>query len=245
MLYMTQHLLRPGTADQVLGLASYRAALDALLGPTTDLAFAAQTFGLYSGLIYVTPLIGAWLGDRVLGRTRTVTIGAVLMSAGHLTRASERLFLVALLLLILGAGCLIGNMAAQVGQLYAPDHERRARAFGVYLIALNAGALVLPLICGTLGETVGWHWGFGAAAIGMLIGLATYLAGRRHLPPDRIERCRRRARLSGGDWRRIIAILLVCFLTPSPPQRSSRLMASCWSGLADSSIWESGAGRCP
>jgi POT family proton-dependent oligopeptide transporter len=209
MLYMTQHLLRPDVAPDVLGLASFRAGLSSLFGPMTDLAFAAQTFGLYSGFIYVTPLAGAWLGDRLLGKTRTVTLGALLMSAGHLTMASERLFLVALLLLILGAGCVIGNMAAQVGQLYAPDDERRTRAFGVYLIALNAGALASPLIIGTLGETIGWHWGFGAAGIGMLIALATYLHGRRHLPPDRIRERAGRAALTRAEWRPIAGILLV------------------------------------
>jgi POT family proton-dependent oligopeptide transporter len=209
MLYMTQHLLKPEIAPDVLGLAAFRSTLASLFGPMTDLAFAAQTFGLYSGFIYVTPLAGAWLGDRVLGKTRTVTIGALLMSAGHLVMASERLFLVALLLLILGAGCLVGNMAAQVGQLYAPDDERRTRAFGVYLIALNVGALASPLVIGTLGETVGWHWGFGAAGIGMLIGLATYLHGRRHLPPDQIRRRVERAALTSAEWRSIAGIVIV------------------------------------
>ncbi len=209
MLYMTQHLLKPEIAPDVLGLAAFRAGLSSLFGPMTDLAFAAQTFGLYSGFIYVTPLAGAWLGDRVLGKTRTVTIGALLMSAGHLVMASERLFLVALLLLILGAGCLVGNMAAQVGQLYATDDERRTRAFGVYIIALNAGALASPLVVGTLGEKVGWHWGFGAAGMGMLLGLATYLAGRRHLPSDVVTRRSARVRLSGSEWGRIAAILLI------------------------------------
>jgi POT family proton-dependent oligopeptide transporter len=119
MLYMDEAPAPARACGEVLGLGAFRAALSDLFGPMTDLAFAAQTFGIYSGLIYVTPLAGAWLGDRVLGKTRTVTIGALLMSAGHLAMASERLFLVALLLLILGAGCLVGNMAAQVGQLTA------------------------------------------------------------------------------------------------------------------------------
>lgn len=110
------------------------------------------------------------------------------MAAGHLAMASERLFLVALLLIIVGAGGVIGNMAAQVGQLYGPGDQRRTRAFGIYLITLNIGALIAPLVIGTLGERVDWHVGFGAAGVGMLIGLATYLAGRRHLPPDAIRK---------------------------------------------------------
>jgi POT family proton-dependent oligopeptide transporter len=152
MLYMTKYLLLPEHARSVLGLAQFRGALSATVGPMTDLAFAAQTYGIYSGLTYASPLVGAWLGDRVLGKTRTVTIGTLLMAAGHLLMASEHFFLVAMLLLVLGAGCLVGNMAAQVGQLYAPDDHRRTRAFGLYLAALNVGALLAPLVIGSLGE---------------------------------------------------------------------------------------------
>ena len=212
MLYMTRYLLLPDHAARVIGLDGFRTMLAATFGPMSNIAFAAQTYGIYSGLIYATPLIGAWLGDRVLGKTKTVTIGALLMAAGHLTMASEPLFLIALGLLILGGGCVIGNMAAQVGQLYAPEDDRRTRAFGLYLLALNIGALIAPLIVGTLGENVGWHWGFSAAGIGMLIGLATYLSGRRYLPPDRIVGRGERAKLSRADWFRIAAIL--CVLLP-------------------------------
>lgn len=151
MLYMTKHLLRPEHAQAVLGLAGFRATLSATFGPLTDLAFAAQTYGIYSGLLYVTPLAGAWLGDRVLGKTRTVSIGCVLMACGHLAMASEPLFMLALTLIVTGAGCVIGNMAAQVGQLYAAGDHRRTRAFGLYLLALNLGALIAPPIIGTLG----------------------------------------------------------------------------------------------
>jgi proton-dependent oligopeptide transporter, POT family len=209
MLYMTKYLLLPEHARNVLGLTQYRGALSAVFGPLTDLAFAAQTFGIYSGLIYVTPLAGAWLGDRVIGTTRTVTIGCVLMSAGHLLMASEHFFLAALALLVLGGGCVIGTMAAQVGQLYDKDDDRRTRAFGVYLITLNLGALAAPLVIGTLGEKVAWRWGFCAAGIGMLLGLVTYLAGRRHLPPDRISRRGEHPRLTRAELRRVFAILFL------------------------------------
>jgi proton-dependent oligopeptide transporter, POT family len=209
LLYMTKYLLLPEHARDVLGLGAFRAGLTTVVGPMSDFAFAAQTYGLYSGLIYGTPLIGAWLGDRVLGKTRTVTAGCLLMAAGHLAMASEQLFLVALLLIIVGAGGVIGNMAAQVGQLYGPDDQRRTRAFGVYLITLNIGALMAPLVIGTLGEKVGWHFGFGAAGVGMLIGLATYLVGRRHLPPDVIRRRGARAKLTGKQRQQVGAILLL------------------------------------
>ena len=115
MLYMTKYLLLPEHARNVLGLAQFRGVLSAMSGPMTDLAFATLTYGLYSGLIYAAPLLGAWLGDRVIGKTKAVTIGTLLMAAGHLAMASEHFFLVALSLLIVGSGCLLGNMAAQVG----------------------------------------------------------------------------------------------------------------------------------
>lgn len=124
LLYMTKYLLLPEHARAVLGLTAFRSGLGSVVGPMTDPAFGTQTSGLYSGLIYGTPLIGAWVGDRVLGKTRTVTFGCLLMAAGHLAMASERLFLVAVLPIIVGAGGVIGNMAAQVGQpaARAPFH---------------------------------------------------------------------------------------------------------------------------
>lgn len=208
MLYMTKYLLLPGNIGKVVGLGTYRSVLENMFGPMTDLALAAQTFGLYSGLILVTPLAGAYLGDRVLGRTKTITIGALLMSAGHLTMASEQAFLLALLLLILGGGCFIGNLAAQIGGLYTPEDTRRTRAFGVYLMALNVGAFMAPLVAGTMGERIGFHWGFGAAGVGMLIGLATYLAGRRHMPPDLVARGQTPTRLDRAQWVTVGAIVL-------------------------------------
>jgi POT family proton-dependent oligopeptide transporter len=211
LLYMTKYLLLPEHARYVLGLDAYRAGLEAVVGKLTDLAFAAQTYGLYSGMIYIMPIAGAWVGDRVLGRTRTITIGCLLMAAGHLAMASEAAFLGALTLLVIGSGCVIGNMLAQVGLLYSLEDERRTRAFGIYLITLNIGALVAPLVIGTLGEKVSWHLGFGAAGIGMLIGLATYLYGRRHLPPDTVSKRGPKVRLTRGEWRRVGAILLLLF----------------------------------
>lgn len=204
MLYMTKYLLRPEVAPQVWGLAWYQG----VFGGHGDVALAAQTFGLYSGLLYAAPLAGAWLGDGRLGKTRTVTAGALLMTAGHFAMAAVPLFLIALSLIILGAGLVIGNMSAQVGELYASGDERRTRAFAIYLIALNVGALASPLVVGTLGEKVGWHWGFGAAGVGMLVALATYLAGRRHLPPDGAGVARVRRRLTGTEWRAIVGIVL-------------------------------------
>jgi POT family proton-dependent oligopeptide transporter len=209
-LYMTKQLLLPGHVEHVLGFSGFRAAIEGVFGPLTTLALASQIFGLYTGFVYLTPIIGGFIGDRWLGQRVTVVMGTLLMATGHLLMTSEPFFLVALASLVIGAGFIKGNMAAQVGRLYATEDTRRTRAFGIYLIGLNVGAFTAPLICGTLGEKVGFHWGFGAAGIGMLISLATYLIGQRHLPPDSIRRAGGTVaapRLKAGDGRRIVALL--------------------------------------
>ena len=93
-------------------------------------------------------------------------------------------FLLALLLLVLGVGCLKGNLASQVGALYGPGDNRTADAFQIYYLGISVGAFFAPLVCGSLADNIAWHWGFGAAGVGMLIGLIVYLSGRRHLPPE-------------------------------------------------------------
>jgi POT family proton-dependent oligopeptide transporter len=106
------------------------------------------------------------------------------MAAGHFLMAFDVSFLLALLCLLTGVGCFKGNLASQVGALYATGDNRRADAFQIYYIFINAGVIASPLIAGTLGEVYGWHYGFGAAGIGMLVGLTVYLSGRKWLPPD-------------------------------------------------------------
>src|SRR5438477_10414380 len=106
------------------------------------------------------------------------------MAAGHFLMAFDVSFLLALLCLLTGVGCFKGNLASQVGALYATGDNRRADAFQIYYLFINGGVIAAPLIAGTLGEKVGWHWGFGAAGVGMLIGLVIYLLGRKYLPPD-------------------------------------------------------------
>jgi POT family proton-dependent oligopeptide transporter len=106
------------------------------------------------------------------------------MAAGHFLMAFDLTFLVALTCLLLGVGCFKGNLASQVGALYATGDNRRADAFQIYYLAINGGVIAAPLIAGTLGEIYGWHYGFGAAGVGMLIGLTIYLSGRKWLPPD-------------------------------------------------------------
>jgi len=183
-LYMAEQLFLPGHVERIVGFPTLRAVVEFVFGRLTTQGLATQVFGLYVGFVYVTPTVGGWLGDRVLGRTRTVTLGALLMTAGHFCMAFDQSFLLAMLLLILGAGCLRGNLSPQVGELYPPDDRRRAVAFQLYASMINLGAFIAPLTTGALGKAYGWHTAFAFAGFGMLLGLLVYLAGRRYLPPS-------------------------------------------------------------
>jgi POT family proton-dependent oligopeptide transporter len=151
----------------------------------------------------------------VLGQRRTVIIGAILMAIGHFMMAVEQLFLFALLALILGNGAFKPNISTQVGGLYAPGDHRRDRAYSIFYVGINVGAFLAPLICGTLGEKVGWHYGFAAAGVGMCIGLAIYVYAQPMLPPDELHKARaahvERKPLDRDEWR-AVAALLVLFL---------------------------------
>src|SRR5579872_4611973 len=170
VLYMTKYLLAPGRADGVIGLESLRSVLEGMSGPLGVQPFASQIYGLYTGLVYLTPLLGGLIADRLLGQRRTVVIGAALMAAGHFMMAFESLFLVALTTLIIANGAFKPNIVTQVGGLYESHDHRRDRAYSIFYVGINIGAFLAPLVCGTLGNEVGWHWGFGAAGVGMLVG---------------------------------------------------------------------------
>src|SRR5437016_3992738 len=184
VLYMINRLLHPGHVEHIAGFIPFRHLIESLRGPLDIQPLASTIFGLYTGLVYLTPIAGGLIADRWLGRTRTITIGALLMSAGHFLMAFDVTFLLALTCLLCGVGCFQGNLASQVEGLYATGDNRRADAFQIYYIFINGGVIAAPLIAGTLGEVYGWHWGFGAAGVGMLIGLTIYLLGRKYLPPD-------------------------------------------------------------
>ncbi|MGP8096258.1 MAG: oligopeptide:H+ symporter, partial [Steroidobacteraceae bacterium] len=180
VLYMVDQLLLPGHAEHIAGFAGFRAALESLGGPLSTQALASRIFGLYSGFVYFTPVLGGMIADRWIGQRNAVVIGALAMSAGHIAMAFDATFLVALVLLVAGSGLLKGNISAQVGTLYPREDEaRRTRGFLIFSTGINIGAVCGPLLCGLLAQIYGWHFGFGAAALCMLIGLATYLRGYR------------------------------------------------------------------
>jgi len=215
VLYMVKALLLPGHVEHIAGFGGFAAVLAWMYGaPPTTQALASHIFGTYTMLVYVTPILGGLLADRWLGKTRTVTIGAILMAAGHFLMAFDVSFLLALLLLVLGVGCLKGNLAGQVGALYAPGDGRATDAFQLYYIGISFGAFFAPLVCGALGEEVGWHWGFGAAGVGMVAGLLIYLSGRRFLPSDQVATRGARAPAPAMSRRDVGILVLLLAMIP-------------------------------
>ncbi len=207
VLYMVEYLLKPERLDAALGLAGLKQGLEAVLGPLAPQPLASQIYGLYTGLVYLTPILGGLLADRFLGRTRTIALGAAMMVSGHFMMADERLFLIALLLIAFGCGAFKPNISTQVGELYAPGDARRDRAYSIFYVGINIGAFFAPLVCGTLGETVGWHYGFAAAGVGMAIGLGAYLSGRAYLPTQ----SRPAAPRESAPFRRALLSILLLF----------------------------------
>jgi proton-dependent oligopeptide transporter, POT family len=211
MLYMVKYLFQPGRMDDVLGLEVLRRGLETVSGPLDVQPLASLIYGSYTALVYLAPFFGGLLADRVLGQRRTVVIGAALMAIGHFMMAFEQLLLFALLMLILGNGAFKPNISTQVGALYAPGDHRRDRAFSIFYVGINLGAFFAPLVCGTLGERVGWHYGFAAAGVGMLIGLVVYLVAWPHLPEDELHKVARREPepMTQDEWRGVIALLIL------------------------------------
>ena len=213
-LYMVNQLLLPGHVEHIGGFSAFRAAAESVVGPLSTQALASQIFGLYSGFVYFTPLLGGMIADRWIGQRNGVVIGALSMSAGHIAMTWDQSFLLALLLLVMGSGFLKGNISAQVGALYPREDEaRRTRGFIIFSTAINIGAVVGPLLCGLLAQVYGWHYGFGIAAIFMLLGLATYLYGYRYLPA-RVERKKfEGTRLTAAERRVVFALVVVIIIT--------------------------------
>ncbi len=144
-----------------------------------DRETASSIVGIYAACVYLTALPGGWIADRLLGLRRAIWYGGVLIALGHLSIAlsikfAHSAFFIGLILIVLGTGLLKPNISAIVGDLYPEGGSRRDAGFSIFYMGINIGALVAPLVTGYLGERVGWHLGFGAAGVGMLIGLITY-----------------------------------------------------------------------
>ena len=214
-LYMVKELLLPENAAQVIGLAALRNMFE-FRGAMSDVAFSAIIYGWYAGLVYFTPIVGGWVADRILGAKRTVMIGVLLMSAGHLAMSFYSSFLLALLLLILGSGFLKGNISAQVGALYPrSDESMRSRGYTIFSTGICIGAASGPIVTGLVAAIYGWHAGFAVAAVLMLVALVAYILGQSHLPDDRpVARKREKsAPMSKAERKQVWVLLLVIALT--------------------------------
>jgi len=144
-----------------------------------DRPTASSIVGIYAASVYLASLPGGWVADRVLGLRRSIWYGAILIALGHLSIGlsavfAKSAFFLGLILIVLGTGLLKPNISAIVGDLYPEGGSRRDAGFSIFYMGINLGAFIAPLVTGTLGERVGWHWGFGGAGVGMLIGLITF-----------------------------------------------------------------------
>jgi POT family proton-dependent oligopeptide transporter len=187
-----------------------------LLSPNPAEA-ASVLYGTYTALVYLTPFFGGIIADRWLGQRKTVVIGGLLMALGHFVMAIESSFFLALFLLILGNGAFKPNISTQVGNLYAPGDPRRDGAFTIFYMGINLGAFISNLVCGTLAAVYGWHFGFAAAGVGMLLGLGAYLAGHKYLASDNLTKAHAAhveaaAPLTSDETRRIVALVVLCAL---------------------------------
>jgi POT family proton-dependent oligopeptide transporter len=145
---------------------------------------ASLVYGLYAAGAYFTPIIGGAISDRWLGRRSAVIAGGLIMACGHFMMAFEPLFFPALIFIAVGNGLFLPNLPSQVRHLYDADDPRLGSAYNIYYVGINLGAFIAPLICGTLGELYGWHFGFAAAGVGMCLGLMAYVFGGRYLPDE-------------------------------------------------------------
>jgi POT family proton-dependent oligopeptide transporter len=210
-LYMVNYLLLPEHMSSVWGLGWVQ---QHLAGGKTGQPLASDIFGNYTSLVYLTPIFGGIIADRWLGRRGALVAGASIMALGHFLMAIQPAFLLALVCLIVGVGLFKGNIASQVGELYGPNDLRRAVAFQIFYIAIQVSVIAAPLISGTLGENVGWHYGFGCAGVVMVLGLVIYLFAKPYLPADKRDlpaapAAAKVATFENGDGARIAALIML------------------------------------
>jgi POT family proton-dependent oligopeptide transporter len=183
-----------------------------------DAATGGAIYGLYTSMAYMASLPGGWVADRLMGQRRAVLWGGIIIASGHFSMAIPSLatFYLGLVLIVIGTGLLKGNVSVIVGQLYTAEDQRRDAGFSIFYMGINLGAFLAPLICGYLGQRINWHAGFGAAGIGMTIGVVQYLLGSRHLgdkglhpvpaaSPEAAADLRTRALLWGGLFAAAVA----------------------------------------
>ncbi len=186
-------------------------------------ASALEIYAIFTGLVYLTPIAGGLLADKILGQRKSIYIGGILMALGNFTLAmshgsasqdpSFSLLNLGLGLIIVGNGFFKPNISTMVGGLYEENDTRRDSGFTLFYMGINLGAFIAPLVSGTLGETVGWAWGFGSAGVGMLLGVlvfhfTTKLLGTVGMPPTLQDKTATNFR--SRDWFDIVGIIAGC-----------------------------------
>ncbi len=171
-----------------------------------ETARATSLYGTYTMAVYLTPLVGGYLADRWIGTRRSLVIGGVIIALGHFTLALPGMtaFYLGLALIVAGTGFFKSNVSTMVGQIYPAGDTRRDAGFTIFYMGVNLGAFLGPLVCGYLAQSgrFGWHWGFAAAGVGMVLGLAVYLWGReKYLPGIGVGGARRGAEHAAGEER--------------------------------------------
>jgi POT family proton-dependent oligopeptide transporter len=148
-----------------------------------DDKLAGSIYGAYTGSVWLMSLPGGWIADNVLGTRNAVLVGGIIIALGHYSMALPMMwsFYLGLILIVLGTGLLKPNVSAIVGSLYSPTDQRRDAGFSIFYMGINLGAFLAPLVCSPLGEKISWHLGFGAAGVGMTLGIIQYVAGRERL----------------------------------------------------------------
>ena len=213
-LYLTKQLLLPGHAEHVVGVGVLKALAAHGQSAASVVATATAVVGLYTMFCYITPLVGGWVADQWAGRSRTIAIGAILMVAGYAMMAFEQSFVLAILMILVGVGCFKGNIAAQIGDLYAPDDLRRSSGFQIFTLSIQCGAILAPIVCGGLAAAYGWKYGFFAAGASMALGLAILTLGRPWLPAARASgtKAAKPPPLTRRDW---ITIAILIGMVPA------------------------------
>ncbi len=200
----------------------FMAAPRAAGGMAMSAATAGRIYGLYTAGVYLAALPGGWAADRILGLRKAVFIGGAVIAAGHFSMAvpGDRTFYLGLTLIVIGTGLLKPNISAMVGELYGPNDNRRDAGFSIYYMGINIGAFISPLVCGTLGQKVGWHWGFASAGVGMVCGLIQYVltsnrlgdAGKKPQKSTTAAAGRPKNPVSGVLWLLGVAVILAALL---------------------------------
>ncbi len=167
----------------LLTLFMTTATIESNPGLGLDVATAGAIYGMYTALVYITALPGGWIADNLWGQRKAIWVGGWIIALGHFTMAvpSNFTFFLGLVFIICGTGLLKPNVSTIVGDLYPEGGARRDAGFSVFYMGINLGAFFGPLITGWLGEGYHWHWGFGAAGVGMVLGLIQYRIGQPHL----------------------------------------------------------------